>query len=99
MKLVVDNSKKTRDSKKDVSDIYLLTKEFTTATEFSYFIEVEASRTNSSCMDTLIDYCEKKEIEIEGISKFINSSLKERIKQEAIFLNLVKIKKEPRLEF
>ena len=98
MKVVVDNTKKPKPSK-DVSDIYLLTKEFMTPTEFSYFIEVEASRTNSSCMDTLIEYCERKEIEIEGISKFINASLKERIKQEAIFLNLVKFKREPRLEF
>lgn len=86
MKLVVDN----KNTKERLNDVYLLTKEFNTPTEFSQYIETVSVKTNQSCMDVLIDYCEKKEIDLEGISRLLSTSLKEKIRVEAQDLNLLK---------
>jgi replication initiation and membrane attachment protein DnaB len=86
MKLVVDN----KNSKERMNDVYLLTKEFNTPSEFSQFIEKTSYSTRQSCMDVLIDYCEKKEIDLEGISRLLSASLKEKIRVEAQDLNLLK---------
>lgn len=86
MKLVVNN----KNSKNQMNDVYLLTKEFNTPSEFSQFIEKSAYNTGDSCMDVLIDYCQKKEIDLEGISRLLSASLKEKIRLEAHDLNLLK---------
>ncbi len=80
-----------------ISDIFLVTKEFHTSTEFSQFIEKMAFNTQSPCMDNVVDYCIKKEIEIESISKFLTASLKSKIKEEALDLNLLKEKRKNKL--
>ena len=80
-----------------ISDIFLITKEFHTSTEFSQFIEKMAFNTQSPCMDIVVDYCIKKEIEIESISKFLTASLKSKIKEEALDLNLLKEKRKNKL--
>ena len=87
-KLIIDNTIKMTEEK--ISDIFLVTKEFHTSTEFSQFIEKMAFNTQSPCMDIVVDYCIKKEIEIESISKFLTASLKAKIKEEALDLNLLK---------
>ena len=94
-KIVVDNTLETTEKK--VSDIFLVTKEFHTSTEFSQFIEKMAFNTKSPCMDIVCDYCIKKEIEIESVSKFLTSSLKAKIKEEALDLNLLKEKRKSKL--
>lgn len=86
-------------NKKTPSDVYLITKEFSTPTEFSQYIERHAYISGSSCWDVLIDYCIKKEIEAESISKLINTSLKTKIEAEVRDLNLIKGKKESKLPF
>jgi hypothetical protein len=48
-------------------------------------------------MDMVVDYCIKKEIEIESIGKFLTSNLKAKIKEEALDLNLLKEKKKSKL--
>ena len=68
-KLIIDNTIKMTEEK--ISDIFLVTKEFHTSTEFSQFIEKMAFNTQSPCMDIVVDYCIKKEIEIESISKYM----------------------------
>ena len=81
-------------TKEKVSDIFLVTKEFHTSTEFSQFIEKMAFNTSSPCMDIICDYCIKKEIEIESIGKFLTSNLKAKIKEEALDLNLTERKRK-----
>ena len=51
------------------------------------------------CIDTctVCDYCIKKEIEIESISKFLTTALKAKIKEEALDLNLLKEKRKSKL--
>jgi|TARA_B100001540_G_C15700452_1_gene593610 hypothetical protein len=94
-KLIIDNTIKMTEEK--ISDIFLVTKEFHTSTEFSQFIEKMAFNTQSPCMDIVVDYCIKKEIEIESISKFLTASLKSKIKEEALDLNLLKEKRKNKL--
>ena len=78
-RVVVDNTK-LEQTKEKVSDVFLVTKEFQTSTEFSQFIEKSAFNAGTACMDMIVDYCIKKEIEIESISKFLTANLKAKIK-------------------
>lgn len=94
-RVVIDNTIEM--TKEKVSDIFLVTKEFHTSTEFSQFIEKMAFNTQSPCMDIVVDYCIKKEIEIESISKFLTAALKAKIKEEALDLNLLKEKRKSKL--
>jgi hypothetical protein len=48
-------------------------------------------------MDMVVDYCEKRTIEIESISKFLTASIKAKIKEEALDLNLLKEKRKSSL--
>jgi hypothetical protein len=41
-------------------------------------------------MDILIDYCEKRNIEVSSVAGLISSSLKEKIRVEAQQLNMLK---------
>ena len=69
-RVVVDNTIEMTEEK--VSDVFLVTKEFHTSTEFSQFIEKSAFNAQTPCMDMVVDYCIKKEIEIESISKLFS---------------------------
>ncbi len=80
-----------------VTDIFLITKKFNTSSEFSQHIEKQALRTQLSHMDVLVDYCERNEIEIESVNKLLSTSLKEKIKNEALNLNMLKEKKSNEL--
>ena len=75
-----------------ISNEFLITKQFKTSTEFSQYIEKQASQTGISCMDILVDYCIKREIEIESVSTMLTTSLKEKIRAEAEELNMLKRK-------
>ena len=77
-RVVVDNTIEMTEEK--ISDVFLGTKEFHTSTEFSQFIEKSAFNAQTPCMDMVVDYCIKKEIEIESISKFLTANLKAKIK-------------------
>ena len=76
----------------DISNEYLITKKFKTSTEFSQFIEKQASATGLKCMDLLVDYCVKNDIEMESVSVLLTTSLKEKIRAEAEELNMLKRK-------
>ena len=73
-----------------VTDEFLITKQFKTAAEFSILIEKLARDSRSPCMDILIDYCEKRNIEVSSVAGLISSSLKEKIRVEAQQLNMLK---------
>ena len=45
----------------------------------------------------IVEYCTKNGIEIESVKKLLTASLKEKIKAEAIDLNLVKGEKSCKL--
>ena len=67
---------------------------FKTSTEFSQFIEKQATLSGLSCFDVLVDYCVKNELEIESVSTLVSASLKEKIRAEAETLNLLKRKRD-----
>jgi hypothetical protein len=72
------------------TDEFLITKQFKTAAEFSIHIEKIARESGIPCMDVLIDYCEKRQIEVDSVASLISSSLKEKIRVEAQNLNMLK---------
>ena len=76
----------------DISNEYLITKKFKTSTEFSQYVEKQSSETGLACMDLLVDYCVKNEIEMESVSALLTTSLKEKIRAEAEELNMLKRK-------
>ena len=79
------------------SDEFLITnQQFSSATEFSQHIERKAVSAGNY-IDVLVEYCTRNEIEIESVKKLLTSSLKEKIKAEAIGLNLVKGQKSCKL--
>ena len=74
---------------------YLITREFTSSTEFSIHIEKEAIKRKIGCFEALLDYCEQKGIEPVAVATMITSSLKAKIQAEAEEMNL--LKKTPKL--
>jgi hypothetical protein len=86
MHKVVDN---VITDKPTMSDVSLITKEFRTSNDFSQHIEKMANVTNSY-IDAVVDYCEKRDIEIESVKKLLSVSLKDKIKNEAEGLNMLK---------
>ena len=95
LRKIIDNTIDMPEEK--ISDVFLVTKEFHTTTEFSQFIEKLAFNTVTGHLDVLCDYCIKKEIEVESVSKFLTASLKNKIKEEALDLNLLKEKRKNKL--
>ena len=87
MKLVIDN---VLDPSEEVSNVFLITKQFKTTTDFSIHVEKQAKETQVSCMDVLVEYCIKRDLDIESVATIITSSLKEKIKAEAEQLNMLK---------
>jgi hypothetical protein len=79
------------------TDEFLITKQFKTAAEFSIHIEKIAKESRMNCMDVLIDYCEKRNIEVDSVASLISSSLKEKIRVEAQNLNMLKTSNSGRL--
>lgn len=76
----------------EVTNEFLITKEFNSATDFSQFIEKQSFENDAPCLDILLDYCIKKDIEIEAVAAILTTSLKEKIRAEAEELNMLKRK-------
>ena len=62
-KLIVDNDEK----EEKLSDVFMVTREFQTSAEFSQHIEKRAVQ-GGNYIDVLVEYCTRKEIEIDGDS-------------------------------
>lgn len=73
-----------------ISIEYLITREFTNSNDFSMFIEQQAKKRNIGCMETLLEYCEEKDIDTTAVASMLSSSLKEKIRAEAEEMNLLK---------
>jgi len=86
-------------SLKKPTDVFLITKEFSTPTEFSQHIEKSAYVKGLSYWDALLEYCSKNDIESDNINKLLNASLKSKIESELVELNLIKGKKSNKLPF
>lgn len=61
------------------------------------YIEQRALDQRVSLMETLLEYCEEKEIEPAAVANFLTASLKLKIQTEAENLNLLTTKKKGRL--
>ena len=81
----------------NLSDGFIITKQFKNSTEFSLFIEEEVSKSNISYMDCVLNYCQENDIDPESLKSLINQSLKDKIRVEAESLNM--IKKQGKLVF
>lgn len=73
-----------------LTDEFVITREFASANEFSLWVQKTAAESRRTCMDTIIDYCTERDIDIEAVSKLINKVLKEKIRDEAVEANLMK---------
>lgn len=60
---------------------------FLTKVKFSQMIESVASKDDVSYIDAVIHICEKYNLEIEDIKKYISNIIKEKIEVEAMNLN------------
>ena len=61
--------------------------------EFSLKIESIVREKRTSYMDAIIDYCKEIDVDVGTINSMVNQSLKEKIKNEAINLKMLKEKK------
>jgi len=71
-----------------VDDIF--EKNFMTAAKFSVEIENIVKEGDLNYIEAIVQFCEDKNIEMDGISKLISKPLKEKIKYEAMELNFLK---------
>lgn len=69
---------------------FVITREFSSANEFSAWVLAQSKLDRISCMDTIINYCTDKDIDIEAVAPLINQVLKERIRLEAEEANLMR---------
>ncbi len=63
---------------------------FMTAAKFSVEIEKIVKDSNLNYIEAVVQFCEDKNIEFEGINKLISKPLKEKLKYEAQRLNFMK---------
>ena len=63
---------------------------FMTSAKFSVEIEKIVKDSNLNYIEAIVQFCEDKKIEMDGISKLISKPLKEKIKYEAQELNFLK---------
>lgn len=62
---------------------------FSSAKDFSYFIEKRSEANNSTCTQTILEYCDAKDIEPEEVSKLISPSLRGKLQMEMIEAGLL----------
>jgi hypothetical protein len=55
---------------------------FRNATDFSYYIQTTAKKEGMTCTQTILEYCEQRDLDPEDIAKLINRALKEQITLE-----------------
>jgi replication initiation and membrane attachment protein DnaB len=55
---------------------------FRTANEFSLYVEMSAVKTERTCTDVILSYCEMRDLDPNDISRLVSTSLREKIKIE-----------------
>jgi len=81
----------------DVTDEYVVTKQFKNQNEFSLYIEDRSRINKTTYLETVIQYCDESSIDPEAIKSLIGPQLKDRIRIDAEESNLMK--KRTSLEF
>lgn len=69
---------------------FLISREFSSAHDFSAWVQKENTEKKIPCMDIIINYCHDRDIDIETVAPLINRVLKERIRLEAEEAKLMK---------
>ena len=67
-----------------------LNDKFISKERFAEEIEALVLNTKMNYIEAIVEYCETKGIEIESVSKLVSKPLKEKLKCEAMELNLLK---------
>jgi hypothetical protein len=83
-KLVSDEGEVT------LTNEFMITRQFTSSNDFSLWVEKEHRDTGIPRMDLIIEYCQRRDIDIEAVAPLINKVLKERIRLEAEEARLMK---------
>jgi hypothetical protein len=81
----------------DVTDEYVVTKQFKNQNEFSLYIEDRSRINKTTYLEAVIQYCNESSIDPEAIKSLIGPQLKDRIRIDAEESNLMK--KRTSLEF
>jgi len=71
-------------------DTINLEEKFKTPNDFSLHIEEKVNKGELSYMEAIIEYCEDADFDIESVKPLINTSLREKIRNEAIEKNLLR---------
>ena len=58
--------------------------------DFSMYIEEKANENDQTCLETLIEFLEDKEIEIEKIKNHLSQSLQDKIRQDFVDLGMIR---------
>ena len=69
---------------------FLISREFSSAHDFSAWVQTEHVERKIPYMDIIINYCQERDIDIETVAPLINRVLKERIRVEAEEAKLMK---------
>lgn len=80
----------TQENEVVMSDQFVITKEFACANDFSMFIEDRAIKEGMTLIDTIVAYCEEKDIDVEVTAKLVTKSLKEKLAVEFTELNMLR---------
>ena len=65
---------------------------FEDSTSFSQWIERRSIRERISCMTLILDFCERRSLDVDEVADLITRPLKEKIKKEMIESGLMKKK-------
>lgn len=52
---------------------------FRTPSDFSYYIQTTAQQEGQSCTQTILDYCDHRDLEPDDVAKLVNRALKEQL--------------------
>jgi hypothetical protein len=78
------------DNGPEITTQFIISREFSSANEFSLFVERQHVETGVPYMEIVINYCAEKDIDIEVVAPLINRSLKDKIRIEAEEANMMK---------
>ena len=67
---------------------------FANATVFSQYIERRSILEKTTCMNLILDFCEKRFLDVEDIIPLFSKQLREKLKSEMILDGMVKEKVE-----
>ena len=74
----------------ELTDEFVITKQFRNANDFSLFIEEKARNSKLNYLDIVLDYCKENDIDPESLKTLINPQLKDKIRIDAEESNLMK---------